>query len=357
MPFNGSGSFTRVHDWTTDRDNNINITASRMDSEMDGMATGLTQCITKTGESTPTSNLPMGSFIHTGVGNASERTHYAAAGQVQDSSFTWCGTAGGTANALTLSPTPAITAYATGQSFTFKAGASPNSAATTVAISGLSTIAVQFNGAACIGGEILASKWYRITLDTTSTAQLEAISTQLPFIDSTPIIRGSSDNTKQVRFEADGLTTATTRVVTVPDANGTMAYVETGAWTPAFTSTSATFAYNHQVGSYVKVGNLVLLEFRIALNGAPGGTTSNTTFISGAPFTCSTLSNLIFGGHVGHYLNINIASGNGIAWQGQSGGTTFELKEVGDTLGETSLLASTFGAAGEIRGTIMYICA
>lgn len=46
---------------------------------------------------------------------------------------------------------------------------------------------------------------------------------QIPFIDSNPVIVGSADSTKKVRFEVDGLTTGTTRVVTVPDKNGTMA--------------------------------------------------------------------------------------------------------------------------------------
>lgn len=45
----------------------------------------------------------------------------------------------------------------------------------------------------------------------------------LPAPDTTSIIEGSADNTKEVRFEVDGLTTATTRVITVPDANFTMA--------------------------------------------------------------------------------------------------------------------------------------
>ncbi len=44
-----------------------------------------------------------------------------------------------------------------------------------------------------------------------------------PFVDSTPLLKGSADATKQVRFEVDGLTTATTRVVNVPDRDGTMA--------------------------------------------------------------------------------------------------------------------------------------
>jgi hypothetical protein len=44
-----------------------------------------------------------------------------------------------------------------------------------------------------------------------------------PFTDSTAIIKGSADATKLVRFEVDGLTTATTRVITVPDADITIA--------------------------------------------------------------------------------------------------------------------------------------
>lgn len=39
----------------------------------------------------------------------------------------------------------------------------------------------------------------------------------LPVTDSRAIAKGSSDSTKQIRFEVDGLTTSTTRVITVPD--------------------------------------------------------------------------------------------------------------------------------------------
>jgi hypothetical protein len=42
------------------------------------------------------------------------------------------------------------------------------------------------------------------------------------FVDTNPVVKGSVDATKQVRFEVDGLTTATTRVLTVPDADLTL---------------------------------------------------------------------------------------------------------------------------------------
>ena len=44
-----------------------------------------------------------------------------------------------------------------------------------------------------------------------------------PYTDTNPVVAGSSDATKKVRFEVDGLTTATTRVMTVPDFDGTIA--------------------------------------------------------------------------------------------------------------------------------------
>jgi hypothetical protein len=58
MAFNGSGTFNRLYDWTTDRDNSIKILASRVDDEDDGFATGLSTCITKDGQTTTTALIP-----------------------------------------------------------------------------------------------------------------------------------------------------------------------------------------------------------------------------------------------------------------------------------------------------------
>lgn len=46
---------------------------------------------------------------------------------------------------------------------------------------------------------------------------LQALS--LPVADTVSIVKGSADATKLARFEADGITTGTTRVMTIPDAN------------------------------------------------------------------------------------------------------------------------------------------
>jgi len=58
-----------------------------------------------------------------------------------------------------------------------------------------------------------------------------------PLVDSDAVAVGSSDGTKKVRLEVDGVTAATTRVLTVPDYDGTIA---TLAGTEALTNKTLT---------------------------------------------------------------------------------------------------------------------
>lgn len=69
MAFNGSGVFSRIYNWVTDKNNTVPITASRMDAEMDGFATGLSNCLTKDGQQTVTANIPFNSNKITGLGD------------------------------------------------------------------------------------------------------------------------------------------------------------------------------------------------------------------------------------------------------------------------------------------------
>ncbi len=144
------------------------ISSTAVNSDFSDIATALTQSIARDGQTVPTANLPMGGYKHTNVANGTVRNDYAAVGQVQDGSFTWCGTAGGTANALTLTPSPAITAYAAGQEFRFVSSASANTGATTVVVSGLPGQALQLNGSALNPGDIAASRQYTIRYDGTN---------------------------------------------------------------------------------------------------------------------------------------------------------------------------------------------
>lgn len=77
MPFNGSGTFNRIYSWVTDKANGIKINASRMDDEFDGLAAGLSNCITRDGQSIVTADIPFNGHRLTGVGTPSVGTDAA----------------------------------------------------------------------------------------------------------------------------------------------------------------------------------------------------------------------------------------------------------------------------------------
>lgn len=71
---------------------------------------------------------------------------------IQNNSYTYCGSAGGTANAITIAPTPAITGYTAGQSFEFLPAATNTSGTVTIANSSLATRSLKKS----IGGALVA---------------------------------------------------------------------------------------------------------------------------------------------------------------------------------------------------------
>jgi len=82
MPFNGTGIFQRVRSWVNDAANGIFVDATRMDSDTDDIAAGLSNCVTRDGQSSPTADLPMGTRKLTGLGNGAAATDSVNYGQV-----------------------------------------------------------------------------------------------------------------------------------------------------------------------------------------------------------------------------------------------------------------------------------
>lgn len=109
MAFNGAGIFNRLYSWVTDAANGIKIRADRMDNEMNGMATGLTDCVTRDGQSPALAVLPMGGFNHINVADATAANEYASLGQVQSNASSFA-VGAGTAQAITANFTPTFTA-------------------------------------------------------------------------------------------------------------------------------------------------------------------------------------------------------------------------------------------------------
>lgn len=82
MAFNGSGTFVRLYNWATDAANAINISATRMDGEDSGFASGLSNCVTRDGQSPFLANIPAGGFKITGLGNGTLAGDAVAYGQI-----------------------------------------------------------------------------------------------------------------------------------------------------------------------------------------------------------------------------------------------------------------------------------
>jgi uncharacterized protein YaiE (UPF0345 family) len=119
------------------------------------MATALTGSVASDGQTTPTANLPMGGFAHTNVGNATVRTMYPSAGQLQDGVITYLTSVSGT-NTITAVGAVGMTAYATGQKFTFIA-AGANTGACTININSIGAKAITKNGATALTTGDIAS--------------------------------------------------------------------------------------------------------------------------------------------------------------------------------------------------------
>lgn len=59
MPFDGNGTFSRLMNWVQDAAAGIKIKSDRHDQNDDDIAAGLTNCLTKDGQTQPTDNIPM----------------------------------------------------------------------------------------------------------------------------------------------------------------------------------------------------------------------------------------------------------------------------------------------------------
>jgi hypothetical protein len=82
MPFNGSGTFNRLHSWVTDANNGINISAPEMDADTNDIAAGLSNCLTKDGQQAWGANQNANSQKLTNLALATAATDAAQLGQI-----------------------------------------------------------------------------------------------------------------------------------------------------------------------------------------------------------------------------------------------------------------------------------
>jgi len=236
------------------------ISSTWANNTLNDMATALTGSIAKDGQTTPTGNLPMGGYAHTGVADATVRTMYGTAGQIQDSAFTYLTSPSGT-DTMTATAALGMSAYVTGQRFFFLAP-STNTGASTLNINAIGAKAITKNGTTALAaGDIASGAVIQVVYDGT---QFQLVSPSAV----TTVASFSAGTT--------GLTpsTATTGAVTLA---GTLAVANGGTGSTSLTA-----------------NNVILGNGTSAVQAVAPGTSGNvlksngTTWVSGSAITSGT---------------------------------------------------------------------
>lgn len=172
--WNGSGSvirsngtFTGSSVWQQDAAAGTDILSTNHDLHDEGLADSIEACICKNGENSPTNDLPMATFKHTGVGDAAALTQYASAKQIVYDSLQYVGTSSGAANTYTVSATIAPTANTAGMRFCFKSH-QLNTGSSTFNIGALSLTFKRPDGTSLSGSEIPSAAYVIVRSDGTN---------------------------------------------------------------------------------------------------------------------------------------------------------------------------------------------
>ncbi len=180
------------------------ISSTWANASLSDIATALTQSIASDGQTTITNNLPMGNYAHTGVADATVRTMYASAGQVQDSTFTYLTSMAGT-DTMTALASLGMSAYATGQRFSFIAPTT-NTGACTLNINSIGIKSITKNGStALVAGDITSGYIIYVIYDGTQF-QIVGLSNRAAL--------GANTDITSLSSPAIGAATATTQVRT-----------------------------------------------------------------------------------------------------------------------------------------------
>jgi hypothetical protein len=164
MARNGAGTYTLpagnpVTTGTT-------ISSSWANNTLNDIASSLTTSLAYDGQTAPVANLPMATYAHTGVGNATVRTMYASAGQVQDGTLQYLTTIAGT-NTITAVAPVSMSALAAGQTFRFIAAAT-NTGGVTININSIGAKAITKNGTTALtANDIVANAIIEVIYDGT----------------------------------------------------------------------------------------------------------------------------------------------------------------------------------------------
>lgn len=165
MSYNGSGTFN-INSAGQPVVSGTVISSTAFNALTADLGTGLTTALTKDGQTTPTANIPMGTFKITGLGAGTVATDAVRLGQLQNFSTSTLITVAGT-DTITGTVSPSLTAYTAGQIFSFVVGTT-NTGAVTLNIDGLGAKAVTRTGAiALVAGGMVTGQVALVEYDGT----------------------------------------------------------------------------------------------------------------------------------------------------------------------------------------------
>ena len=157
------------------------ISSSDHNTTQTDIATALTNSVARNGEAPFTADQPMGDNKLTGVKLATAKTDGASLANLQAQTGVYSATVSGTADVITITPSPALTAYAAGNKFSFIASGA-NTTNVTINVNGLGAKAVTKNGTtALVANDILSAMIVVVEYDGT---QFQLI-TQANLVDNT----------------------------------------------------------------------------------------------------------------------------------------------------------------------------
>lgn len=181
MPRNGSGTYELPSNTASPAVSGTTISSTDFNAVATDIETGLTQSLSKDGQTTPTGNQPMATYRHTGAGDAQALQDYATANQVIDNALTHGGSSAIGADTYAVSLTISPGAYSNKQRFQFLADVS-NTGACSININSLGTKSIILaDGSAPYDGAIQANSVVDIIYNGTSFILLN------PWVDFTEL--------------------------------------------------------------------------------------------------------------------------------------------------------------------------
>lgn len=302
MARNGAGTYARVAGPYV---YNTIIDQVAVNLELDDITTALTNSLTKNGETTATANQPMGTFRHTGVGNGVARTDYPSMGQLEDGTVNWVA-GGGTADAITATYAPALTALVDGQLCFVRATAANATTTPTFAPNGLTARTITLNGGqALVAGNIFGVGHELILRYLLASTRWELLN---PNVIS---ITGNAATATTATNQSGGTVAATT---------GSFSGAVTGA--AAITSSSPSAGIGYATGAGGTVAQLTAKTTEVTLNKINGKVTMNAAALAANTTVFFTFTNSTL--MAGDVLNFSIdtASSNIGAYLLQGGSST-----------------------------------